>query len=446
MTNLRRPNLRLRALLSEADWTQEALARAVNCLGAEIGTDLRYDRTAVAHWLAGTQPRRPVPQLIAEALSRRIGRAVTPQAAGFRAAPVDPPSRDPVTGFTTLCRSDSDPARRVPLQQRPYRVADAAVPALPPALRPSRAHPPPGRTRPQSRQTLALHDAARFFAASIDAHGGRNARSALAAYLADDVSPLLHQPRAAPEQRELLIAASRLSFLLARMYEDGLLHGLAQHYYTYAHRLAHESGDRAAWAVVVRAMSAQAQRLGHLTAARNLAEAAAVAVATAPPAPRSYVYAQLAVARARTGDRRGSLEAMTAAERYAGRTADAAGPFDTYPAAALSYQTSAALEALGDLPAALAALRRSVIERPAADLRGRALTQARFGHLLLGAGRLDEACAAWRGFLDGYGLLRSGDAERALQEIRRALRPYRNRQTAAELLHRSLPRTVPSTL
>jgi hypothetical protein len=31
------PNHRLRALLAEADWTQEALARAVNHLGAEIG-------------------------------------------------------------------------------------------------------------------------------------------------------------------------------------------------------------------------------------------------------------------------------------------------------------------------------------------------------------------------------------------------------------------------
>ncbi|NJQ17646.1 hypothetical protein HCN52_22585, partial [Streptomyces bohaiensis] len=104
MTTRRHPNERLRALLREADWTQEALARAVNALGAEIGCPLRYDRTAVAHWLSGTQPRTPAPQLAAEALSRRIGRPVSPQAAGFTAPAPEAPSPDPAVGFADLCR------------------------------------------------------------------------------------------------------------------------------------------------------------------------------------------------------------------------------------------------------------------------------------------------------------------------------------------------------
>lgn len=114
MTNRRGPNHRLRAMLTEAGWTQEALARAVNTLGGEIGTVLRYDRTSVAHWLAGTQPRHPAPHLAAEALSRRLGRAVTPEAAGFSAGVREAPPLDPVTGFTTLCRADSDAGRRHP--------------------------------------------------------------------------------------------------------------------------------------------------------------------------------------------------------------------------------------------------------------------------------------------------------------------------------------------
>ncbi|MFD7512563.1 hypothetical protein ACFV5N_24940, partial [Streptomyces sp. NPDC059853] len=61
MKERRGPNHQLRALLREAGWTQQELARAVNTLGTETGTPLRYDRTAVAHWLSGTQPRHPVP-------------------------------------------------------------------------------------------------------------------------------------------------------------------------------------------------------------------------------------------------------------------------------------------------------------------------------------------------------------------------------------------------
>jgi transcriptional regulator with XRE-family HTH domain len=433
MTPRRRPNDQLRALLREADWTQEALARAVNSLGAEIGFPLRYDRTAVAHWLSGTQPRHPVPQLAAEALSRRTGRAVTPQAAGFPVPEPEYATEDAVTGFTALCRGDADAARRAALQQRPYRVAESVVAEFP-------AQRPAGPAGGGAEEAAALRDAACFFAASIDSHGGRHARTALASYLADDVSPLLTARRPPRVRDEILVAASRLAFLLARMYEDGQLHGLAQRYYAFAHRLAAESGDRTSWCMAVRAMSAQAARLGHLASALQLAEAAGRAVHGAPAAQQAYVRAQLAVVLARSGDRRGALSTLAAAERATERAACGGSPFESYPSAALYFQSSQALEALGDLPGALAALRRSAAERPPSDLRGRALTQARSGHLLLRTGHLDEACAAWQAFVTDQERLRSGDAERALREMRRALRPFRNRRGAAELLTRTAPR------
>ncbi|UED83379.1 hypothetical protein [Streptomyces profundus] len=433
MTKRQVPNYRLRALLTEAGWTQEALARSVNILGAEIGSSLRYDRTAVAHWLSGTQPRHPVPQLAAEALSRRIGRAITPEAAGFVDTPSEGAPVDPVTGFTALCRSDADATRRVPLHQRPYRVADAVAPGAPPAPQPVRG------LGQRTEDTKALHDAVEFFAASIDSHGGRHARSALSAYLADDVVPLLSARQPPRMRAELLVLSSRLAFLLARMYEDGLLHGVAQRYYGYAQRLAGESGDRTSWSVVLRAMSAQAQRLGHLPSALQLAEAAQQGARGAPAAHQAYVQIQLAVVLARGGDRRESLVALNRAERAAERAAGTGAPFDSYPSAALHFQLASVLEALGDLPGALSALRRSSLERSAADLRGRALTQARFGQLLLKAGHLDEACVAWGNFLDGRERLRSGDAEQALRDMRQALHPYRNRKQTAELLGRTPP-------
>lgn len=436
MTRGRRPNDRLRELLREAEWTQEAMARAVNALGAEIGRPLRYDRTSVAHWLAGTRPRHPVPQLAAEALSRRIGRPVTPGAAGFSTAEDGHAGGDAVGSFTALCR-EADTARRAAPRQGPYRVADTAVPSAPgPAPEPAAAGAGGG-------EAAALHHAADYFAASIETRGGHPARRALSGYLAQEVGPLLAAPCPPRARRELLMAAARLGFLLARMYEDEQLHGLAQRYYVHAHRLASESGDRITWSMVIRAMSAQAQRLGHLSAALRLAEAAWDAARGGPGAQQAYAGAQLAVVLARGGDRRGALRALSRAERAAAGPVGAAAPFDSYPPAALQFQTSAALEALGDLPGALGALRRSAAERADTDLRGRTLTQARFGHLLLRAGHLDEACAAWEVFLAGRTRLRSGDVERAMCEMRRALRPYRNRRGAADLLSRTAPGRPP---
>src|SRR4051794_39563518 len=73
----RQPNERLQALIQEAGCSNAGLARRVNLCGAEHGIDLRYDKTSVARWLRGQQPRGRAPAIIAEALGRKLGRTVT---------------------------------------------------------------------------------------------------------------------------------------------------------------------------------------------------------------------------------------------------------------------------------------------------------------------------------------------------------------------------------
>ncbi|MFC7470079.1 hypothetical protein ACFQVA_24675 [Actinomadura keratinilytica] len=73
----RQPNERLQALIQEAGCSNAGLARRVNMCGAEHGLDLRYDKTSVARWLRGQQPRGRAPGVIAEALGRKLGRTVT---------------------------------------------------------------------------------------------------------------------------------------------------------------------------------------------------------------------------------------------------------------------------------------------------------------------------------------------------------------------------------
>ncbi|CAM5623178.1 hypothetical protein SVIOM74S_04804 [Streptomyces violarus] len=73
----RQPNERLQALIQEAGCSNAGLARRVNVCGVEHGLDLRYDKTSVARWLRGQQPRGRAPAIIAEALGRKLGRTVT---------------------------------------------------------------------------------------------------------------------------------------------------------------------------------------------------------------------------------------------------------------------------------------------------------------------------------------------------------------------------------
>ena len=62
-------NLRLRAMLDEAGMSNKGLARRVVDLAAARGVaSVRCDHTSVLRWLAGEQPRPPVPELVAAVL------------------------------------------------------------------------------------------------------------------------------------------------------------------------------------------------------------------------------------------------------------------------------------------------------------------------------------------------------------------------------------------
>src|ERR1700728_949419 len=77
-------NLRLRLLLDEAGMSNKGLARRVVDLAAVQGlTGVRCDHTSVLRWLAGEQPRPPVSELIAIALSNALGRKISETEVGM---------------------------------------------------------------------------------------------------------------------------------------------------------------------------------------------------------------------------------------------------------------------------------------------------------------------------------------------------------------------------
>ena len=77
----RRPkaeNLRLRSLLDDAGMSNKGLARRVADAAAASGVaNVRCDHTSVLRWLAGEQPRPPVPELVAIVLGEALGRKLS---------------------------------------------------------------------------------------------------------------------------------------------------------------------------------------------------------------------------------------------------------------------------------------------------------------------------------------------------------------------------------
>jgi hypothetical protein len=127
-------NVRLKALLAEAGMSNKGLARRVVDLAAARGiAGVRCDHTSVLRWLAGEQPRHPVPEFVAAVLGDALARQVPVAELGM--TPGDVPAdlglhlalgwTETVATSTALWRAD--------MQRRRFLVnavfTSAAVPA-----------------------------------------------------------------------------------------------------------------------------------------------------------------------------------------------------------------------------------------------------------------------------------------------------------------------------
>ncbi|MFD6245970.1 hypothetical protein [Streptomyces roseolus] len=454
MSSYRRPNQALRGLLGEAGMSAAELAARVNAIAAESGLVLGYDRSAVAHWLSGTRPRDNATALVVEALSRKLRRPVTLADAGF--LPVPPGRKDTTHGSAAPFREDRDedaahglgqlatwPTGHTVGRERTGRGAPLRLAALrlPPyeqiATSPLPAGGPPEGTRVHASEVQGIEAMARVFHHMDITFGGGQGRRALVAYLASDVRPRLHRPAAPAVRRRLLTATGELAYLCGFMHFDDDLQGLAQRYYLVALRLAAENGSPPDYAVALRALSVQADALGHRREAVRLAESAAACV-TGPQLRRAFVYGQLAVAHAGEGARHEALRALAHAETMierAGSTQDT--PVGAYHQASLLHQQAVVRLRLGDERGAATALAASVRHRPADERRARALLLADLARLHLRARRLTEALDACHRFLDARSALSSSRVDRAFTDMRGLLRPYGRHPSARALLDRA---------
>ncbi len=429
-------NSGLDALIGEAGYSHAGLARRVNELGAQQGLGLRYDKTSVARWIRGQQPRGVVPALLAEVFSRRLGRPVTLAEIGLKdsgAASLNaglefaPSAAESVRVLTELWRCD--------VNRHDYLLnATFAASALVGPSRDWLVNPEDERlARPGGRQIGAVDVAAvratgRLFRRLDNRFGGGHARAALVQYLNTDIAEMLTGGYPDEVGRELFAAAAELTRLAGWMAYDTGHHGLAQRHFIQALRLAQAAGDRAFGAYVLATMSRQATYLGHGREAVQLGRAACHGGASrATPTAQAIFHAVRARGHGLLGERRECVRALGQAESALA----AASPGDPDPdwtrffdQAQLADEFGHCFRDLGDGRQAVRYAELSLALRADGYARSRVFCQTVLATGHIQRRDLDAACAAGGEAVEAASRLRSTRALEYLRDFRGRLAPY----------------------
>lgn len=437
MTATVQANTGMERLLTEARWTRAQCARAVNRTATEMGMNLRYDGSAVSHWIAGTMPRPSARPAVLEAFSRRLRRPVTAAEAGFGpdTLPATGKADDTVATLIELAKVDVDPSRRRVLGASLFSVA-LTIPDWPDVL--GRAHAlAVGRTlRIGPGDVAMVTQMTEKISELDDLFGGRHARPMAASFLVNTVAPYL-KADASPEVRDAMrSAAADLCYLTGYMAADEGLHGLAQRYYLQALEFAGAAGDYLTYCTTLRGMSVQAVELGHAKPARDLADAAAAASPQAGPRLLAFLTGQQAHAAAQYGDRTTALQKIAEAERAMDRAESQETTFGSYDPSALHYHISQVRYELGDTAGSVAAMQQSARLKRPVYRRIRVFHAGLLAERQLQLGHLEAACATWNTALDDYPLVQSARCDDRFTIMQEALRPYQANRHARELTER----------
>lgn len=431
------PNSKLERLYHETGWTLRQLAQAVNRVGTEQGTPLKYREPSAHQWLRGHMPKEAVRPVILEALSRRLGRPVSRTEAGF-----PPPSNqsngrpNTVEGLIDLGEQDMDPSRRGVLGASLFSVA-LTVPNWSDAVGRMEAAQVARTQRIGMSEVDMVVAMTERLSELDDQFGGRHARPMAAAFLVNTVAPYLRCDASEPVRQAMMSAASDLCYLTGYMAVDEGVHGLAQQYYLKALALAGAAQDHLTYCTTLRGMSVQAADLGHGREAMRLADAAAAASPHAGPRMRAFLAGQQAHASAQVGNRSDALAYLREAEAAMEKAESREKAFGSYDPAALNYHTSQVRYELGDANGAVEAMQQSDRLRYDVYRRTRVKERTILAERQFSIGHLEAACVTWHQALDDYPLVQSGRADQRLRIMFGLIRPHLKNHTARDLYERA---------
>lgn len=441
------PNVALGRAMTEAEMTNNGLARRVRDLAARRGVRSAADHVAVKRWLDGTQPKAETAVLIATCLSEKLGRTLTPYGLGFTAVvtgddtptlPVEPVVY-PDDADTATDRLDSVAAADTAgiLVPGPHAWDGFATPSIITGyLFDDRSE----YRRPDTDDAPVDAEAIRLTTArlmELDFQlGGGHTRELLLFYFRSQVLPLLRSLPRGAGRADILSATSELAQMLGWSAYDAGRHAAAQRYLTYGLRLARDAGDVLLGSRLLANLSHQANYLGRYRDAVQLSRAA-ITTSTGIPAPATLamLHAMEARALASLADGPGAERALGRAEAslHQGGDADPAwiGYFDP---AELAGEAAHCFRDLGrgEETRHYAGL---AVASDATPPRTRAFINMVTATGALQEGSLDEAVAAARSAIELAGPLQSSRYRRYVADfVQQVTVEHQRDRRAAELV------------
>jgi hypothetical protein len=440
---MREPNILLDALIDESGMSHDGLASRVNKAGARGGLMLLYDHASVRRWIRdATIPRGPVPEMISEVLSTRLGRTVTLADAGLDRGPDSgdvAPLAKAVDAAAALWRSDFKQAAAIHAAQ-PMQGAAAIAPVFewenpPDDLDVTRR----AGSRVSAGHVRALMAARLRYERMYREAGGIPVRPRVVEFLAQRAAPLIRGAYDDETGRSLYRAAGGLAALAGICAYDADLQGVAQRYFFQALRMAKASGDRGFGGYVVALLANQALYRGNHRQVIQYAETALRGAGGAlSPALVTDLNALQAKAYARIGDREGCHASMTRAEDMATRILPGEEPPETsyVQAGLVETQHADALRSLGDLDAARSYAQQSVDAAAHSHARGRVHRLATLATIIAGQGDAESAAGTAALMLDQAAGMESRRIDDRITQVRNVLTGMSDGRAAAELAER----------
>ncbi|MFD3355408.1 transcriptional regulator [Streptomyces fradiae] len=434
-----RPNEALAHWVRLSGASYERVARAVNEVAASHGRhDVQTDSSRVSRWInKGERPRQPVPEYLAQALTKLCGQPyeLTSADLGFsssrpRRAGEGWSARAVVAAILDTTRSDAVTDDRTPPRARLLRGAEL-VTAVQPWLHLPDDEPLPEPAKPGRQLGLSdvdrIHATTSAFRRLDNEHGGALSRLAVVGQL-QEVTHLARTCTFTEDTgRALFAAVAELASVAGWMTHDAGVHGEAQRYLLLGLQAAKQAGRHGAGigGHLLNCLARQANHLGHAEDALELVQAAQYGTRKLPPGRlRALLCSLEARCHAVLGDIAEMERATAAAE--AALAADSGEPTPSWAAwfdAAEFHVTAGVCEFLAaeHVPAraerAITLIAQGTGHRPAERVRSRAFDQIALARAYVRAGEPEAADAATSTALNLMGSVSSSRVGDRLQEL-----------------------------
>ncbi|WP_406429105.1 sporulation protein [Streptomyces sp. NBC_00147] len=331
----REPNVQLISVMDEAQVSNKGLAKRMRDLAQRRGVELGTTHIAVQRWRSGSGIQPQSATIMADVLSAKLNRRISPGDLGFFGQPAPPAPMDvgyPESLSGALSMLDTLAQERAEAtSESSLIVADGDLSATvlswmvsrPDGIQADR----PVSQRVGMRDVRAVRTAADMFMHLDFLYGGGHGHKALRHYFRHEVLPLLNASYSEKVGTSLFGAAAEISQLLAWTAYDSGNHQLSHRYLTSTLRLTKVIDDRMFGARILSNLSHQANYLGNHAQAIQLARAGVEgAHGRATPRAMSLFSAMEARALSNAGDPIGAGRAMNEAERHFERADTAEDP------------------------------------------------------------------------------------------------------------------------